>query len=104
MTTFDPASALEQLSVEYRGRAESIRRDLASSHSADSAEQAAERQNDQVLEALLAESEGALRQVERARERLREGAYGICSKCGEAIGASRLAALPMAERCVSCAE
>ncbi|MBF7730218.1 TraR/DksA family transcriptional regulator [Pseudomonas sp. N040] len=104
MSSFDPASALEQLSLEYRGRIEAIRRDLTSSHSTDSAEQAAERQNDQVLEALLAETEGALRQVERARERLRAGTYGICSKCGEAIGASRLAALPMAECCLNCAD
>ncbi len=104
MNTFDPALALEKLSEEYRGRAEAIRRDLGRSHSADFAEQATERQNDEVLEALLAESEGALRQVERARERVREGTYGHCQKCGEAIGVARLAAMPMAERCLKCAD
>ena len=104
MNTFDPARTLEKLSEEYRGRAEAISRDLGRSHSADFAEQASERQNDEVLEALLAESEGALRQVERARERLREGSYGHCQKCGEAIGSARLAAMPMAERCLKCAD
>ena len=43
MSTFDPAVALEKLSVEYRGRIEALRRDLARGHSADSAEQAQER-------------------------------------------------------------
>ena len=104
MNNFDPATALEKLSDEYRGRAEAVRRDLGRSHSADFAEQATERQNDEVLEALLAESEGALRQVERARERLREGTYGHCAKCGEDIGIARLAVMPMAERCLKCAD
>jgi RNA polymerase-binding transcription factor DksA len=104
MNHFDPAGTLEMLSAEYRTRAEAIRRDLRSSHSADFAEQATERQNDEVLEALLAESEGALRQVERARERLQAGTYGQCERCGEAIGAARLAAMPMAECCLGCAQ
>ena len=34
MTHFDPAGTLEKLSAEYRTRAEAIRRDLRSSHSA----------------------------------------------------------------------
>jgi RNA polymerase-binding transcription factor DksA len=104
MSTFDPAVVLEKLSVEYRGRIEALRQDLARSHSADSAEQALERENDEVLEALLGESQAALRKVEKARERLSEGAYGYCAKCGEAIGSQRLAVMPMAECCVQCAD
>jgi len=104
MSNFDPAVELEKLSVEYLGRAEAIRHDLGRSHSPDSSEQATERQNDEVLEALLAESEGALRQVEHARERVREGTYGICKKCGEPIGTPRLIAMPMAECCLKCAD
>jgi len=104
MSTFDPAATLEKMSVEYRTRVEAIRRDLARSHSADSSEQAVERENDEVLEALLAEAEVTLRKVEKARERLREDTYGKCDKCGEAIGAERLAIMPMAECCVQCAD
>jgi len=104
MSTFDPAAALEKMSVEYRARVEAIRLDLARSHSADSSEQAVERENDEVLEALLAEAEITLRKVEKARERLREGTYGKCRKCGEAIGEKRLAVMPMAECCVQCAD
>lgn len=49
MTTFDPQTVLDSLEAEYAARVTAIRRDLAGSHSADSAEQAGERQNDEVL-------------------------------------------------------
>ena len=51
MTTFDPQTVLDSLEAEYAARVTAIRRDLAGSHSADSAEQAGERQNDEVLQA-----------------------------------------------------
>ena len=41
-------------------------------------------------------------QVERAIERLGEGHYGWCERCGNAIPVERLAAFPSATRCVSC--
>jgi RNA polymerase-binding transcription factor DksA len=41
-------------------------------------------------------------QVERALERLREGAYGICEGCGRRIPDARLRFQPAATRCVEC--
>ena len=41
-------------------------------------------------------------QVERALERLDEGGYGWCEKCGNPIPVERLAAFPSATLCVSC--
>ena len=41
-------------------------------------------------------------QVERALERLREGAYGICEGCGRRIPEARLEYQPAATRCVEC--
>ena len=41
-------------------------------------------------------------QVERALERLDEGGYGWCEKCGNAIPVERLAAFPSATLCVTC--
>ncbi|MFI5933426.1 TraR/DksA family transcriptional regulator [Actinoplanes sp. NPDC051494] len=41
-------------------------------------------------------------QVERAIERLGEGNYGWCERCGNAIPVERLAAFPVATRCVAC--
>ncbi len=95
---------LDALLHDYTTRAEAIRRDLGRSHSADFAEQAQQRQNDEVLEALLAEAEHGLLLVRQAKQRLAEGRYGECLCCGEPIEAARQAARPVAEYCVRCAE
>jgi RNA polymerase-binding protein DksA len=41
-------------------------------------------------------------QVERALERLDDGQYGWCERCGNAIPVERLAAFPSATLCVTC--
>lgn len=41
-------------------------------------------------------------QVERALERLDDGSYGWCERCGDAIPVERLAAFPSATLCVKC--
>lgn len=102
--SFDPGPALEQLFDEYSQRARAIRHDLGLPHNADFAEQAQERQNDEVLQALLLEAEAGLRQVGLARQRLAEGSYGLCLSCGEPIEPARLQALPAAECCLACTE
>ncbi|WP_033346095.1 TraR/DksA family transcriptional regulator [Catenuloplanes japonicus] len=43
-----------------------------------------------------------INQVERALERLDEGHYGWCERCGNPIPVERLAAFPSATRCVAC--
>ena len=45
-----------------------------------------------------------LGEIERALERIDDGTYGLCERCGEPIAAERLEALPYAVRCVGCAE
>jgi DnaK suppressor protein len=55
---------------------------------------------------LLGLLEGARRDleaIERAAQRLAEGTYGRCLRCGEPIPAERLEALPAAETCLACA-
>jgi DnaK suppressor protein len=42
--------------------------------------------------------------VERAIERIDDGVYGRCSRCGEQVAAARLEAMPTAELCISCKE
>ena len=41
-------------------------------------------------------------QVERALERLDDGSYGWCERCGNPIPVERLAAFPSATLCVAC--
>jgi DnaK suppressor protein len=44
-----------------------------------------------------------LEALDRAARRVAEGSYGSCVRCGAAIHAERLAALPAAETCLACA-
>jgi DnaK suppressor protein len=43
-----------------------------------------------------------LRGLEAARERIAQGAYGVCVDCGRDIGFERLRAAPSAIRCIAC--
>ena len=55
---------------------------------------------------LLAERARARERVaalEREFAGLAEGRYGVCDRCGQPIGAERLAARPAAVTCVRCA-
>ena len=71
---------------------------------ADSAEQAAELTNLPVVSALENEAMQELADIENAIHRLEAGTYGICTACGEAIGAQRLHARPASAECMDCAE
>jgi DnaK suppressor protein len=43
-----------------------------------------------------------INQVERALERLDDGTYGWCERCGNTIPVERLAAFPSATLCITC--
>lgn len=66
-------------------------------------ERATELENDEVLENLDDSSRAEVAQVRAALRRLDAGTYGQCAKCGEAIGAARLSAIPSTTTCVECA-
>jgi DnaK suppressor protein len=44
----------------------------------------------------------ALREIDDALEKLKEGTYGICEICGKPIGLRRLKVMPSARLCVDC--
>jgi RNA polymerase-binding protein DksA len=48
------------------------------------------------------ELEKALRDVEKAIERLDQGEYGICKYCGQPIDNRRLEARPTSSSCIQC--
>jgi len=54
--------------------------------------------------ALLRQHQAERREVQAALTRLREGTYGECVQCGEAVGYERLRITPAAGRCVRCQE
>lgn len=50
-------------------------------------------------EAVLAEAERTLDDVEHALHRLEQGTYGTCAVCGEPIDEARLETMPAARTC-----
>ncbi|UCD68645.1 MAG: TraR/DksA C4-type zinc finger protein [Betaproteobacteria bacterium] len=44
----------------------------------------------------------AIREIEEARDRIRDGAYGVCVACGEDMTLERLQSQPTASRCDYC--
>lgn len=53
--------------------------------------------------ALRERVEDRIEELEEALERLDEGTYGICSRCGRHIDIERLEALPQTDICINCA-
>jgi RNA polymerase-binding transcription factor len=73
--------------------------DSAGDDQADTGTKTFEREQEMTLAANLLER---VTQVERALERLDEGGYGWCERCGNPIPVERLAAFPSATLCVTC--
>lgn len=88
---------------ELRRRLHALERDQRTPLNKDSGEQATELENRDVMIALGDEAHSELQEIERALERLRDGSYGTCVRCGEPIAEGRLDAYPAAARCVGCA-
>ncbi len=90
--------------IELQQRVNSIHQDFADGRNADWAEQAGERENDEVLNALESEAKVEIQQLSNAIKLINEGNYGICQACGEGIAKKRLAVQPAALKCIQCAD
>ena len=97
-------AALRQRLGELQGRLAGVTRDITKTLSSDFAEQATERENDDVLEEIARETQISIHHLKAALQRLNEGTYGICVSCGEDISAARLRVIPEATLCVDCAD
>lgn len=95
---------LQALMQELQERVEGIEKSLSQKHSADSAEQAVERENDDVLMGLKHEALEEIAQIRHALEMMDAGTYGFCEACGDEIQAGRLEIMPFVSLCVKCAE
>ena len=71
--------------------------------SADAPDRAIQLENDQVVDSIDAVVESELRANQAALSRIDEGSYGICMTCMGEIDEKRVAALPYADQCHSCA-
>lgn len=93
--------------AEIQNRLVKITRDVRHSEEpllADFAEQATQRENDEVLNALDNSIRSEMNRIEQTLLQMNAGRYGLCEVCGKRIAAKRLEALPYATRCVNCEE
>ncbi len=98
------ASSLEEKLASLEKRLAAVTKDITKTLSSDFAEQATERENDDVLEEIAKETKFSIQQLKAALQRIEDGSYGACSGCGEAIADGRLDALPETTLCVPCAD
>lgn len=89
---------------ELQSRLSRIKSDAEQEHSPDSEEQAQERENDEVVDAIGDETRHSIQEITQALQRLEDGTYGECENCGNRIAPGRLEALPEAQRCINCAD
>lgn len=54
------------------------------------------------VSALLADARQDLDDLTEAAQRLEDGTYGVCVRCGSPIAEARLDALPAATTCIDC--
>lgn len=109
MESTDRAEALERIDrLEAEIRQALREKDLASDadersdghhHPAEAATDAEAREK-QLREVFRLRDQ--LERLERARQNVEAGTYGVCAACGQAIPEGRLRAVPDAERCVAC--
>jgi RNA polymerase-binding transcription factor DksA len=99
----DARRDLEERLHRLTNRAGKIEGDLRRKPSADSEDRAAELENDEVLQQLGQDTLAEVTQINAALARIEAGTYGTCANCGGEIGATRLAAMPDATSCLTCA-
>ena len=97
-------AALKQKLADLEDRLAGVTKDITKTLSSDFAEQATERENDDVLEEIARETRTSIHHLKAALQRIDEGTYGICASCGEDISHGRLDALPETTLCVNCAD
>jgi RNA polymerase-binding protein DksA len=89
------------LEAEFAGLAEAASSaGTDDEHDPEGATLAFERQH---AAALLESARERLAAISNALRRLEAGSYGVCERCGQPIGADRLAARPAATTCIRCA-
>ncbi|MEP3246342.1 MAG: TraR/DksA family transcriptional regulator [Sneathiella sp.] len=95
---------LERRLSSLADRVSHMENSLRQEHSANFSEQAAEREDEEVIERLEKEALDEIQAIEAALKRIETQTYGICTQCGDDIDEKRLTILPYASRCIQCAK
>ena len=104
MNTEKQRQTLAQKLRDLEGRLASVTKDITKTLSSDFAEQATERENDDVLEEIARETQVSIHKLRTALRRLEDDSYGICASCGDDISEQRLEVIPETTQCVACAD
>ena len=89
--------------AELDDRLHEIGEELDSHQSKDWGELAVEREEDEVLEQMGVSGQNEIRMIKAALQRMDDGEYGFCAKCGEEIQPERLDVVPYTPFCRKCA-
>lgn len=95
---------MEARLADLSARMEKIGDELDSHQSKDWTELATEREEDEVLENMGVSAKAEIRMIKAALQRIADGEYGYCVKCGAKIGEERLDVLPYTPFCRDCAQ
>jgi RNA polymerase-binding transcription factor DksA len=95
---------LIQMELDLLNRLKKLSIDKSKTHSKIPDEQSIELENDEVIDQLEVETTQELQQVKNALERIKQGKYHECTKCGLEISSERLEAIPYTTLCIACAE
>ncbi len=101
--TTSARSRLERQLAELEARQAHLASDLAEPLNPDSSERAIEVEDEASLEAQANLVANEIASTRRALDRIADGTYGECVRCGAEIGAGRLEARPEAALCIGCA-
>lgn len=88
--------SLEDQTEDMRGLVKTV-------ESGDEADVAADVIDRTLLTALGTQDANRLQLIENALDRIKQGKYGRCLKCGQEIPEERLRAIPYALMCIGCA-
>ena len=80
----------------------SLLKELRGQSRGDVADFALDAAQDEISSQLAEVESRELANIEGALERIRDGSYGNCENCAEAIPLARLQALPYATQCIGC--
>jgi DnaK suppressor protein len=93
-----------ELSASVRGSLADMTSAQEEHHLADVDELGCDVWDEDVSYSLLEHEGCELLQIARALERIDDGRYGLCERCGAPIAEPRLRALPMVTTCLECKE
>lgn len=84
------------------GRHQGTLEEIKDTRSAEYEEEVTLSDDKEYLSKLIEQQSRGLEDINRALERVLDGSYGKCIRCGSPIGKDRLEAIPTAELCLEC--